>query len=277
MESDFGPEQMMARLILARETAREAGRLLVKMQPRAKRLENGINLVTEADQAAETLISRKLLGAFPQDQLLGEEGAKQGQTTDILGPSVWIIDPLDGTNSYAHGIPHFSVSIAFAHNGTIKLGVVYDPNRDETFWALEPAGMAGGASFCNETPIQVSDNSRLDESMIATGFYYDRGSMMRQTLQSMERLFENNVQGIRRFGSAALDICWVACGRFDGYFEYQLSPWDFAAGWRILENAGGAATDRDGSQFDLNATGIIASNGKIASELASSVQWHDKA
>ena len=270
-----GPNDVLARLMLARQAAQQAGRLLQEMQPTAGRRNTGVNLVTDADLAAEKAIADQIQQAFPADALLGEESAKSQPWTAQASDSLWIVDPLDGTNSYAHGVPHFSVSIAWVFQGRPLLGVVHDPNRQETFWSMAALsdGQQTGVAMCNDQPIQVSPHEDLNQCLIATGFYYDRGAMMRRTLRSMEYLFEAQVQGIRRFGSAALDLCWVACGRFDGYFEYQLSVWDFAAAWLILQNAGGNLRERDGSAFHLGSTGVLATNGRIDAAFDRCVIW----
>lgn len=240
----------------AKEAARRAGKIILEQQGSAlvSEKENN-NLVTETDFSAQEMILEVIGRHFPQHSIIAEENdlAASSSAADL-----WIIDPLDGTNNFAHNIPHFSVSIAYARSGTVLAGVVYDPVRNELFSAARDEG-----AFMNNRPIKVSAASSLKESIIATGFYYDRGEMMRRTLNSIEKLFGENVHGIRRFGSAALDLCWVACGRFDAYFEYKLSTWDFAAGMLILEEAGGHCSDQKGRDLNLDSTGIIVSNGKF--------------
>ena len=243
-------------LQLAQEAALKAGDIIIEKQGKAEITEKGKNnLVTEADYDAEELIINMIRDRFPNHQFMAEE-------TDLTAKgeaeNLWIIDPLDGTNNYAHSIPHFSVSIAYASLGRVMVGVVYDPVRKEMFTAIGNQG-----AYLNKKQIQVSQAASLQEAIIATGFYYDRGVIMRKTLTTIEKLFDANIHGIRRFGSAALDICWVACGRFDAFFEYNLSTWDFAAGMLILEEAGGCINDHNGNRFDLNSTGIIASNGRF--------------
>jgi myo-inositol-1(or 4)-monophosphatase len=213
------------------------------------------NLVTEADMMAESYLTEHLKKLVPGSNVLGEE-ASSGE--DLNSAKLWIIDPLDGTNNFAHTIPHFAVSVAYAEAGKVLFGVIYDPSRNECFSAVLNQGAA-----LNGEPIAVSKKEKIYDSMIATGFYYDRGILMERTLLSIHRLFKANIRGIRRFGSAALDICWVACGRFEGYFEYQLSPWDFAAGQLILKEAGGVFSDIDGVERELHSKGTICSNGLI--------------
>jgi myo-inositol-1(or 4)-monophosphatase len=226
------------------------------------------NLVTEADLMAESYLTEQLKKLVPDSKVLGEEGSS-GE--DLHSSKLWIIDPLDGTNNFAHTIPHFAVSVAYAEAGRVLSGVVYDPSRNECFSAV----LNKGATL-NGDPISVSKNAHIYESMIATGFYYDRGILMERTLLSIHRLFKANIRGIRRFGSAALDICWVACGRFEGYFEYQLSPWDFAAGQLILNEAGGVFSDVDGVERELHSKGTICSNGLIHDTFVELVKERDE-
>ncbi|HEX2955220.1 MAG TPA: inositol monophosphatase family protein [Chitinispirillaceae bacterium] len=226
------------------------------------------NLVTEADLMAETYLTVHLKKLVPDSKVLGEEGSS-GE--DLHSRKLWIIDPLDGTNNFAHTIPHFAVSVAYAEEGRVLSGVVYDPSRNECFSAVLNQG-----AYLNGKPIAVSKKEKIYDSMIATGFYYDRGNMMERTLISIHRLFKANIRGIRRFGSAALDICWVACGRFEGYFEYQLSPWDFAAGLLILKEAGGVFTDVDGVERGVHSKGTICSNGLIHHTFVELVKERDE-
>jgi myo-inositol-1(or 4)-monophosphatase len=226
------------------------------------------NLVTEADLMAESYLTEHLKKLVPDSKVLGEEGSCN---EDINSTKLWIIDPLDGTNNFAHTIPHFAVSVAYAEEGRVLSGVVYDPSRNECFSAVLNQG-----ACLNGGPITVSKKEKINDSMIATGFYYDRGIMMERTLLSIHRLFKANIRGIRRFGSAALDICWVACGRFEGYFEYQLSPWDFAAGQLILKEAGGVFNDIDGVERGLHSKGTICSNGRIQNTFVDLVKERDE-
>jgi myo-inositol-1(or 4)-monophosphatase len=235
--------------------------------------ESSVNLVTEADMMAEQFLTEKLKKLVPDSLILGEEGSSE---EDRSAKKLWIIDPLDGTNNFAHTIPHFAVSVAYAESGVVKCGIVYDPSRDECF----TASMSRGA-FLNDKSISVSKRETIQDSMIVTGFYYDRGNLMERTLLSIHRLFKSNIRGIRRMGSAALDICWVASGRFEGYFEYQLSPWDFAAGQLILKEAGGVFCDVDGVERGLFSKGIICSNGLIQDTFIGLVKernekWEDR-
>ncbi|NLG16313.1 MAG: inositol monophosphatase [Fibrobacter sp.] len=260
---------MQKKTEIACKAAIEAGRIILSLQGKTSARDKGAsyNLVTAADMSAEEKILSCLKESFPETYILSEETfSSQSTGADKL----WIIDPLDGTNNFAHSIPQFSVSIAYAEKGEVLAGVVYDPSRDELFTAEKGAG-----AFLNGKPVRVSSRGSLKESMLSTGFYYERGEMMEKTLGAIYRLFKADIQGIRRMGSAALDLCWTACGRFDGYFEYMLSPWDFAAGALIIKEAGGAFCDRDGLQKGLNGRGVICSNGIIHDELVRLVRYED--
>ena len=216
------------------------------------------NLVSAADLESEKTIVALIEEAFPGHAILAEEN----HNTTQLADSLWIIDPLDGTNNFAHGIAHFAVSVAFYRHGRAKCGVVFNPAQNDLFVAQRD----GGATRNGQT-ILVSQESSLDEALVATGFYYDRGDKMRKTLQAMETLFDRKVHGIRRFGSAALDLCGVAAGEFGAYFEYSLSPWDFAAGQLIVEEAGGTVTDCLGLPLGISASSMLASNGKLHGDM----------
>ncbi len=212
------------------------------------------NLVTKVDIAAEKKIVSIIKRNFPTHSFLTEEKT----TKEIESDYIWIIDPIDGTNNYAHGLPHCSVSIALYKNNQPVLGVVYDPFRNELFFAQKNKG-----AFLNGKRIFVSKAKTLDKSLLVTGFYYERNQLMTRTLGHMEIFFKKNVHGIRRLGSAALDLCYVACGRFDGYWELKLSPWDFAAGALIVQESGGRVTSSKGNSYGLNMPDILASNNKI--------------
>ncbi len=250
----------------AHEAARRAGAIILAQHGTSSISHKaGNHLVTEADFAAQKAIVSIIRDHFPGHGMIAEE---QDLSSNSGTEDLWIIDPLDGTNNFAHTIPHFSISIAYARSGRVVAGTVFDPVRNEMFTAWK-----GGGAYLNESPIRVSKARTLQEAIIATGFYYDRDMIMRKTLNSIEKLFEANIQGIRRFGSAALDLCWVACGRFDAYFEYKLSTWDFAAGTLILSEAGGICTDHKGQRADLQSTGIAVSNGNLHRELMNIVGW----
>jgi len=200
--------------------------------------------------------------------LLGEEDL----TGNVNAADLWVIDPLDGTNNYAHRIPHFAVSIAYYRNGVATVGAVLNPARDEMFTAIRNQG-----AFFNGRPVSVSQAATLGEVLIGCGFYYDRGEMMRRTLGAVEEFFEQHVHGIRRFGTAALDLCQVGCGQFGGFFEYRLSPWDFAAGRLFVEEAGGKVTDANGNPLPLEVTSLVASNTKLHDAMLKITKKHSEA
>ncbi len=245
----------------------EAGRVILSYKESAEIATKGNlnNVVTNADTAAEEFITNAILEQFPAHTILGEEA---NQEVNFTEEHLWIIDPLDGTNNFASGMPHFSVSIAYAQKGELIAGAVYDPSRDELFSATKGMG-----ATLNGEEISVSDRRLLGEAMICTGFYYDRGALMKKTLNSIEKLFTTGIRGLRRTGSAALDLAWSASGRFDGFFEYQLSSWDFAAGALILTESGGKITDIDGSDFSLQAKGVICANPHIFEQLSTILIW----
>ncbi len=223
------------------------------------------NLVTEADINAEKAIVAHIGSSYPTHRFLGEEGAYDSDTS---AENLWIIDPLDGTNNYAHGIPVFSLSIAFAHRGEVICGAVYDPVHDELYTAAR-----GKGAYMNGRPITCAPIDSVQDAIVACGFHYDRGEMMKKTIDTIHRLFTVNIRGIRRTGSAALDLCWVATGRFDAFFEYKLAPWDFAAGKCIVEEAGGECRDKYGSALTLDSEGIISTAPGIADSIIESVRW----
>lgn len=220
-----------------------------------KRTEEGNQgLVTAADLAAERAISETLLATFPSHSILAEEE----HSDTCLAEHLWVVDPLDGTNNFAHGIPHYAVSIAYYHSGVAQCGVVYDPTRDDSFTCEQ-----GQGSWHNGERVMVSTAATLEATMVATGFYYDRGELMQRTLGAMQRLFELDVQGVRRFGAASLDLIGVGVGWYGGYFEYTLSPWDFAAARLFVEEAGGKVTDCDGGTLKLEKGSVLASNALL--------------
>ncbi len=202
-----------------------------------------IDLVTETDHASEDFLIGKIKSAFPGGHILAEEsGEFQGSNQDL-----WYIDPLDGTVNYAHRIPIFCVSIGFAVNGVMTLGAVYDPLRDEMF-----AAEKGKGAFLNGKKMQVSNVTELGKSLLVTGFPYDTWNTELDNFKYFERLGKKT-QGVRRLGSAALDACYVGAGRFDGFWEFKLKPWDVAAGGLIAAEAGAKVTAIDGREDFLSA------------------------
>jgi myo-inositol-1(or 4)-monophosphatase len=250
------------------DTAREAGALLRGyLGAVAVDFKGTVDLVTDADRASEALIAAKISTAFPDHALVGEEGTRgpSGQI-DRSGYS-WTIDPLDGTTNYAHGYPHFAVSIAMEHVGETLLGVIYDPTRDELFEATR-----GGGATLNGKALGVSKTDELIRSLLATGFPYDLTARGEST--ALWNAFLNICQGTRRDGSAALNLAYVAAGRLDGFWERPLNPWDIAAGALIVQEAGGIVSGFDGGLFDPFDREVIASNGQIHDAMLEVVAQH---
>ncbi len=216
-----------------------------------------INLVTEMDRRSEALIVDALRREFPDDAILAEEG---GSTSGGSGRR-WIVDPLDGTTNYAHGVPIFAVSIALEAAGRVVLGVIHDPNHRETFIAER-----GRGAYLDGTPLAVSATKTLNESLLVTGFPYDIREGPENNLREYAA-FSLRSRGVRRLGSAVLDFAYVAAGRIDGYWELRLGTWDAAAGSLLVEEAGGRITNLEGHPLNLAAPQIVASNGLIHDEL----------
>ena len=242
------------------ETAREAGHILLEKFGRkigvSKKGE--INLVTEADLASEKYIIDKIKTHHPRHSILAEES---GEAVLIGGGShKWIIDPLDGTTNFAHGYPCFCVTIALEHEGEIVIGVTYDPTRDEMFAAEKGRGVS-----LNNKAAAVSDTDRLGDSLLVTGFPYDVAERDDFTRHFTKMLLSS--RAVRRDGSAAIDLAYVACGRFDGFWEEGLNPWDIAAGVLMIREGGGRLSYYDGSEIDIYKPPVCASNGRIHGEM----------
>lgn len=213
------------------------------------------NYVSQADIAAETAVVQTIKDAYPNHAILSEESHSDRADAEHS----WIIDPLDGTNNFIHGIPHFAVSIGYYQSGKGVLGIVTSPATGDWFVAA-----AGEGAWFNGQQIHVSQAQDLHEAMIACGFYYDRDQMMQSTLDTIGDLFRCQIHGIRRCGAAALDLAYVAAGWFDAFFEYRLSPWDIAAGAVIIQESGGTVSDCFGNPIALNqASSLCATNGKL--------------
>ncbi|MFH7031076.1 MAG: inositol monophosphatase family protein [Heteroscytonema crispum UTEX LB 1556] len=254
-------------LDIATEAALAAGAVL---QGYLGKLDNAItekgrpgDLVTAADKAAEVVILDILRRHFPQHSILAEESGKLGNQTNQY---LWAIDPLDGTTNYAHQYPFFAVSIGLLIDGVPQVGVIYDPFRSELFRAA-----AGLGATRNRCPINVSQTSELGKSLLVTGFAYDRRETSDNNYAEFCHL-THLTQGVRRSGSASMDLAYVACGRVDGYWERGLSPWDMAAGVILLQEAGGKVTAYDGTPFKLESGRILATNGYIHDSLSQELQ-----
>ncbi len=249
-------------LKVAISAARESGRLQLASLGRVKkiRFKGEINLVTEVDKRCEREIFRRLRHAFPGHDFLGEESGsiqRRSQRSEYR----WIIDPLDGTTNYSHSYPLFCTSIALEHRGKVILGVVYDPNHDELFHAVR-----GGGAFRNGRRIRTSKIVRLKRALLATGFAYNVQRVRDNNLSHFKN-FILNAQAVRRDGVAAIDLCYVACGCYDGFWEIGLWPWDVAAGALILEEAGGRSTSFRGGPLNIYGNEIVASNGRIHAQM----------
>src|SRR5471032_438025 len=252
---------------VAEEVAREAGGLLREFYHRGVRTEykGDVDLVTEADRASEKLIVSRLHEALPEHGVYGEEGTRQGLERELR----WYIDPLDGTTNFAHGFPVFCVVLGCERraaglkpdeDGEMVAGVIYDPLRNEMFSASR-----GGEARLNGEAIHVSRAEKLQESLVATGF----PSHKRHASPNVHfyQQFTLRSHGVRRAGSAALDLAYVACGRLDAFWEFKLNPWDTSAGYLLVQEAGGKVTHFDGGRFTLDSREVLATNGLIAAEM----------
>lgn len=250
-------------LNFAIETAREAGQILLEKFGRRINIskKGDIDLVTEADLASEKLVIEKIRSYYPKHRILAEESGESNAVT-VDGESLWkwIIDPLDGTTNYAHGYPCFAVTLAVEHRGEIVLGVTFDPTRDELF-----AAEKGKGATLNNREIRVSETESLSEALVVTGFPYDFKQRENFARHLTEFLLRS--RGLRRDGSAAIDMAYIACGRFDGFWEEGLNPWDIAAGVLLIEEAGGQVTYYDGSKHNIYRPPICGSNGLIHGEM----------
>ncbi|OGR28824.1 MAG: inositol monophosphatase [Desulfobacca sp. RBG_16_60_12] len=272
---------------IGRQAALAAGAVMRQnyQKPHQITMKGVIDPVTETDFQCQEIIIGMIRQAFPDHGFLAEERAAEGVVAqppaatpetgwpglaweaDPFRPTCrWIIDPLDGTVNFAHGYPMFCVSIALETDGVLEYGVVYDPLRDELFEARRGAGAS-----LNGTPIRVSETPHLDRALIATGFPYDIRARVPETLARLGRMLANT-QGVRRGGSAALDLGYVACGRVDGFYEENLQPWDTAAGLLIVTEAGGKITTFDGGDYDLYSANILASNKVLHQELSALIK-----
>jgi myo-inositol-1(or 4)-monophosphatase len=248
-----------AYLKVAVEAAREAGRMLRENLDASREIvyKGEVDLVTNFDNRSQRMIFDRLAKNFPDHDFVAEEGLDQKTGNEYR----WIFDPLDGTTNYAHRFPFFSVSIALEFKGQVICGVVYDPMRDETF-----SGIRGCGAFLNGNRIKVSTIDDLDKSLLATGFPYD----LRKSDDNNIAHFNNFViraQAIRRCGSAALDLCYIACGRFDGFWELKLKPWDVAAASLIVQEAGGHLSDFKNREFHIHSHETLGTNGLIHQQM----------
>lgn len=252
----------------AAQAARQAGAVLREgfggLQ--ASTAKEGIhNLVTEYDVRVEHLLHQLLTDLVPGSVFLGEEGGLRSAATNTPNQLTWIVDPLDGTVNFAHGIPIFCVSIAAVLNDELVVGVIYHPMLDELFTAYH-----GGGAYLNGRPIRVSSTRRLMDSILVTGFPYNVDGNPRRCIDQFASIVGRGLP-IRRLGSAALDLAYTAAGRFDGFWEVELQPWDMAAGIVLVQEAGGVVSQYEGARIAVHASSIIATNGGIHEELVSAL------
>lgn len=243
----------------ALDAALSAGGMLRENMDTARQVtyKGAVNIVTDFDSRAQMMIADRISRDFPGHGYLGEEDLKREKNSEFL----WLIDPIDGTTNFLHRFPIFSISIALEFRREIVLGVVYDPMREEMYSALK-----GGGAFLNDIPIHVSDVGDIGEAMLSTGFPYDIRDTEVNNLDHFVN-FVTRAQAVRRCGSAALDLCYVACGRFDGFWEMKLSPWDHAAASLIVAEAGGRMTDFRSRFFHVYLKQTLASNGLIHEQM----------
>ena len=248
----------------ARALSREAGVILLRGFRSGTTIisyKSRTDIVTDADRASEDFLVSRIAERYPSHAIIAEEGSRKEADGDYL----WYIDPLDGTNNFAHGLPFFCISIGVysLSDKAVIAGVVYNPFLDEMF-----AAVRGSGAFLNGERIHVSSLDDIGVSLVATGFPYDKAVSPDNNLREFHRILPE-IQGTRRMGSAAIDLSYIACGRLDGYWEPKLKPWDMAAGSLIVEEAGGRVSRYDGSRFDPEYPEIVASNGKIHDRLVS--------
>ncbi len=255
---------MVQFLTAAKHAAQEAGLMLKRNLEESMEIhfKGAVDLVTNFDTQSQKIIFNHLSSRFPDHDFLAEEDLSQKKNQEYC----WIIDPLDGTTNYAHRFPVFTVSIGLEAKGEVVLGLVYDPMREEMFTALR-----GEGAFLNERTIKVSSVEELDKSLVATGFPYDLRVSEENNIDHFNH-FLVRVQGVRRCGSAALDLCYVACGRFDGFWELKLKPWDVAAGALIVQEAGGHVSDFRNGPFSISEPEILATNGLIHTQMVDILQ-----
>jgi len=266
LESGLWREDLKKLLDTAKATAIAAGHVLRDLVGCVHeiRYKGEVNLVTEADIAAERVILDAIRTAYPDQAILSEEGGEGAPPTD--NDMLWVVDPLDGTTNFAHGYPVFCVSIALLIKGRPSIGVIYDPMRDELF----EAALGLGARM-NGRPMHVSKCPELHKALVSTGFVYDRGDALDAPLRRFARM-QKASEGLRRDGSAAMNMAHTACGRFDAFFELHLNPWDVAAGFVLVEEAGGCITQSNGQSVSVFDRDVVATNGCIHDEVLSVLQ-----
>lgn len=250
---------------IAVQAARRAGTVILRSIHRADAIavtdKGQLDFVTDADKLAEQEIIREIRKAYPEHAIWGEESGRSGNSR-----YVWVIDPIDGTSNFMRGLPHCAVSIALMEDGVIQHGVVYDPVRDEIFHATK-----GSGAYLNERRIRVGARAGMGGALIATGFPFKQRARLPVQMRMVKALLEDG-EDLRRTGSAALDLAYVACGRLDGYFEYQLQPWDMAAGALLVREAGGVVLDFEGDERWFDSGNVIAGNLKVAAAMVARIK-----
>jgi len=252
-------------LAVAVDAARSAGALLLERFGSLRQIQykgSPSNLVTEMDRQAEALVVGCIRRRFPDHAILAEEGGASAGSASHR----WIVDPLDGTTNYAHGMPFFAVSIALEIEGSVQVGVVFDPSRAECFTA-----MRGRGAFLNGAPLRVSETPTLDESLLSTGYPYEIRKTQDNNLAE-HAAFMVRCRSVREMGSAAINLALVAAGRLDAFWELTLGPWDVAAGCLMVEEAGGRVTNPAGGPVDIDAPSVVASNGRIHAEMLATLK-----
>jgi len=253
---------------VAEEAARAGGNVVSRYfrEGVAMRDKDVSNLVSDADVEAEHAVVEVIRRAFPNHEVLAEEA----HSGDPGAEHLWVVDPLDGTNNFAHKVPQFAVSVAYYRAGVAQCGVVFNPVRDEWHTAAR-----GQGAYLNGRRVGVGGEDRLGQALVGVGFYYDRGAMMEATLRAVGDLKRDHaIHGIRRFGAATLDLCMVGLGQLGAYFEFTLSPWDFAAGRLFVEEAGGRVTDCRGGPLPLARSSILATNGRLHPAMLDALRPH---
>jgi myo-inositol-1(or 4)-monophosphatase len=236
------------------QMATKAGKILLDGYRKPKQItsKGDEGIVTDTDFRSEKFLVNTIKTAYPEHSIMAEESGITRSDSEWL----WLIDPLDGTTNFSQKLPLFCVSIALAHNDQLQYGIVYSPILDEMFYAEK-----GNGAYLNGSKIKVSNKTDFNKALLCTGFAYDRGKIMYRNLENMGAIMENRItQGVRIDGSAAMDLCYVACGRFDGFWEFNLRPWDLAAGALIVREAGGTVSKLAG-EWSINDREIVCSNG----------------
>lgn len=257
-------------LNIAIKAARRAGSLINRASLDLGQIKVSVkqqnDFVTEVDRAAEATIIETLREVYPSHAFLAEESGRSHP--DSEAEFLWIIDPLDGTTNFIHGFPQYAVSIALAHKGVLAHAVVYDPNRNELFTASK-----GGGAFLNDKRIRVGNRAKIDDALLSTGFPY-RVFDHAEAYLSIFKEVTRRCAGVRRPGSASLDLAWLAAGRVDGFWEFGLSPWDIAAGALLITEAGGLISDLSGESHYLDSGNVVAGSPKVFNQLLQLVQAH---